>query len=278
MKKALIIAFFLSLLTVSQAQTGEIIYRDFEPDLSLSATTPDNNGDTIRIDIDQDGTMDFMMYIDYMNIIGFRYVHVTSSWYFRFCYNSVYSYGYWDENDTLVSEPHSPGRWAYPNESWPLLWVDENPNYLELIMGFRKVTDGQNYYAWARIFMDKSQGYNSSSGYFDVVHAYCDNVAYCTIPDYPLRWGQTDLYNDVSENGSLDFVSVLPNPNSGVFTVMGENLRLIEVFNALGQRVTTLHPAGDHSTFDLSSQLAGVYLINVTDQNGKRCVKKVVKP
>lgn len=277
MKKALIIVSFLSLLTVLQAQTGEIIYRDFMPDVSVSATTYDSNGDTVRIDIDQDGTIDFMMWIGYMNSPGMRYVHVTSSWYFRFCYNSIYSYGYFDENDTLVSEPNPPGRWANPNEVWLLLWVDENPDYLELTMGFRKVMDGENYYAWSKIYTTKSLGHHPSGGDFYVVHAYCDDVAYCTIPNYPLRWGQTELYDNISESGTLDFARVLPNPNNGIFTVTGENLNQIEVIDVLGQRITSLTANSDLTTIDLSGQPAGVYLINVTDKEGKLCVKKVVK-
>ena len=68
-----------------------------------------------------------------------------------------------------------------------------------------------------------------------------------------------------------------PNPSTGVFTVTGENLKRIEVFDILGQKVTSLQVNGDQTAIDLSGHPAGVYLINVTDKEGKLCVKKVVK-
>ena len=125
------------------------------------------------------------------------------------------------------------------------------------------------YYGWFRSYEDYVP---------NVKDNYCvDKTVFCTIPNYPLRWGQTELYDNVSENGTPDFATVLPNPNNGVFTVVGENLRQIEVLDVIGQRITTLQAAGDRTTIDLSSQPAGVYLINVTDKEGKSYSDKVVK-
>ena len=267
------------LVALLQAQEDQIHYTDFIPDLSISALTATNDGDTIKIDIDQDGTVDFKMYIGVMNSTMVRHVFVTSSWYFRFCYNSIHSYGFVDENDSLVSEPHAPGNWGAPNTVWPLLWEPDNTHYMELMMGFRKTAGNENYYAWSRIYMYKNpegQGHNPSYGDFDIVIAYCDNMAYCSIPNYPLRWGQTEFWG-VQETASSNFATIQPNPVTGVVTIMGKNLRQVEVYDILGQNILSVKTNNSTTTIDLTGHPSGMYFINITDQNGVRCVKKIVK-
>ena len=82
-------------------------------------------------------------------------------------------------------------------------------------------------------------------------------------------------FNSIDE--SVLQISVQPNPTIGVFTVAGENLKHIEVFDVLGQRVTALQAAGDRTAIDLSNQPVGIYFVSVTDTEGRKCVKKVVK-
>lgn len=101
--------------------------------------------------------------------------------------------------------------------------------------------------------------------------------------DLILKNGDTDcdeIYDQhhhvVVENDDETF-TVHPNPNNGFFTVMGENLKQIEVFDVLGQRITSLTANSDQMIIDLSGQPAGVYLVNIIDQEGKQIVKKVVK-
>ena len=91
MKKYIIgILAIFALLPFSRsiAQEGEIIYTDFEPDLSINGENYIID-DTIKVDIDQDGTPDFKMYIHAQYPTMVRYVYVTSSWDFRLCCNSI---------------------------------------------------------------------------------------------------------------------------------------------------------------------------------------------
>ena len=81
--------------------------------------------------------------------------------------------------------------------------------------------------------------------------------------------------NSIEEN--VLQISVQPNPTTGIFTITGENLKQIEVYDVLGQRITSLQANGDLTTIDLSSRQAGVYLVNITDPEGRRYVKRVVK-
>ena len=58
---------------------------------------------------------------------------------------------------------------------------------------------------------------------------------------------------------------------------MGRDLRAAEVFNTLGQKVATATGKSDCITLDISNLPAGIYIVNFTDGEGRKCVKKVVK-
>lgn len=73
------------------------------------------------------------------------------------------------------------------------------------------------------------------------------------------------------------FATLYPNPTSGLVTITGQDLKSAEVFNTLGQQVAT--PKGEDETMqiDLSELPIGVYFVNITDEEGRKCVRKVVK-
>ena len=82
----------------------------------------------------------------------------------------------------------------------------------------------------------------------------------------------------VHENGAeTENVTVYPNPADGIVTVTGNALRQAEVFNAVGQRAATATGTEDEIRIDLRQLPAGVYFVTVTDSEGRKCVKKVVK-
>ena len=80
---------------------------------------------------------------------------------------------------------------------------------------------------------------------------------------------------DISEYGIE--ANIYPNPTSGIVSITGKDLRQAEVINTLGQRVATATGEGETLQIDLSGLPAGVYFINVTDGEGRKCVRKVVK-
>ena len=276
MKRILFTMLALSVMAISYAQKGEIIYTDFEPDLSIEALSATYDRDTIKIDLDQDDTIDFKMYIDRVYSGSARYVFVSSSWEFRICFNSIYSYGYMDENDTIF--PYS--RWSTANDAYELLWYPLDTHFMELFMGFRKTVKDEHYYAWAKIYMYRNpngQGYHPSHGYFDIVYAYCDDMAYCTIPDYPLRWGQTSLTEGIDETGANAFATIHPNPTNGIVTITGENLRQVEVLNVLGQKVLSAQGRDNELHIDMAALSSGVYFVTIINEEGRKCVRKVLK-
>lgn len=261
MKKTLLILFTLLIVGFSQAQEGCIVYTDFQPDLSIAGYH-----DTLYVDLDQDGTVDFEMFIDILYSTMVQEVFITTlspSWYFRTCQNPDYSF-VWsgpDEYDTIVPYPH----WGDSSSLWQLYW-DTSHQYL--FLGFRKVVEDQNYYAWAKIHMYQAD---------NTAHVNFEKMAYCTIPNYPLAWGQTSLNDEVDESITSSFATIHPNPNNGLFSIVGKDLQSVTVTNVIGQQVTTFRDGGDLITIDLSDQPAGVYLITVTDTEGRKCVRKAVK-
>lgn len=83
---------------------------------------------------------------------------------------------------------------------------------------------------------------------------------------------------DVEEHGAEQvFATLHPNPTSGLVSITGQDLKSAEAFNALGQHVATATGEGERLTVDLNGLPAGVYFVDVTDKDGRKCVQKVVK-
>jgi hypothetical protein len=72
-------------------------------------------------------------------------------------------------------------------------------------------------------------------------------------------------------------MKVYPNPATGLLFVEGENLKLATIYNILGQKVFFAKAHDGNITLDLNGQPAGIYFVTITDQEGRKCVKKVVK-
>ena len=76
---------------------------------------------------------------------------------------------------------------------------------------------------------------------------------------------------DVPENETIA-VAVYPNPVKDRLTVKAENLQLVEVYNLVGQLVTT----STSSVIDLGGLNEGIYFVRVTSE-GKAVTKRIVK-
>lgn len=81
----------------------------------------------------------------------------------------------------------------------------------------------------------------------------------------------------VAENSLDEEIEVYPNPTIGLVTIIGNNLKQAEIINTLGQCVATIKGEGEQMTVDISNLPAGVYFVNITDGEGRKCVQKVVK-
>lgn len=156
-----------------------IIYRDFEPDTVLNvALQPDD----IRIDFDNDGVPDVNM--NWYQQSPAIYVELGScNPNVKVCYDV-------EEGDTISSQ----NDW---NMGTPYPQLYEH-------YGVRLEKDGRYYYGWFRV-------YAILTGQKKLCF---DKFAFCTIPDYPLRWGQTSL-DPIGEDCAEWYYEIL-NPDGSI--------------------------------------------------------------
>ena len=99
------------------------------------------------------------------------------------------------------------------------------------------------------------------------VHQVVLHYANTPMPDYDVEEYATEQ----------SFATLHPNPTTGQVTIMGQDLKTVEVFNTLGQQVAAANEKGERITLDISNLPTGIYFVNITDGEGRKCVKKVVK-
>ena len=156
--------------------------------------------------------------------------------------------------------------YSFSSELYPYIHCDTST----FKVGLRYRSRDDYYYGWVEAYSI----YSLNSFYKLKVSRTC----FCTIPNYPLRWGQTDLNeNFTSENIPTAFATVHPNPTVGKVIVSGFNLKQARMFNIFGQCVATTKGEGEQFTIDISTLPTGVYFVDVTDKEGRKCVRKVVK-
>ena len=248
MKKHLLLAVLLFVALGIKAQQSEIIYFDFDPDWIAQSCF-----DTLWIDFDQDGTRDLLFYEEINGAATIKTLVTTNNW-------EIHPM---KDNDTIPPYPTIP--------EIEELWVT-HPYVL---------TPG-GYYPYGTTLkwaVRHREGEHYYYGWFQILQLYVsfDKYAFCTIPDYPLMWGQTDL-TGIEENGeSSDFAIAHPNPTTGMTIVTGKNLQQAEIINILGQQVLSVQGKGNELHIDMAALPAGIYFVTVTDEEGRKCVRKVVK-
>ena len=257
MKKILFLVALAITMTAGYAQQDEIIYRDFEPDSLVELKEIDFNPDAqMAIDFDADGNSDLRIYS-----------RATSGgwWFYIMSYSTE-----WEIHEYQIEDPLIPmnehGEW-YTGITW-LPYFYQGQDIINDKFAVRHQVGESYYYGWFRAYL-LMNGTESPWVALDI-------MAYCTIPDYPLVWGQTELVG-IEEAASTTFATLHPNPTNGLVTITGENLHQADVLNMLGQQVLSVHGKGNELQIDIAALPAGIYFITITDEEGRKCVRKVVK-
>lgn len=101
--------------------------------------------------------------------------------------------------------------------------------------------------------------------------------------DNPYSFALTDYCNLIANFGPMGVndnegmrISIYPNPTNGCFTIEGEGIQKVEVSNTLGQCVASQQCEGQLTSIDVTSLPAGLYMVSITDEWGRHCMKKVV--
>lgn len=261
MKKQLFVLLLLLLAFIgSKAQQGEIIYTEFDPPLYFEVKDIGGISENVLLDIDQDGAIDYKLTCYFSKSTYYILQESCNTTKFR-------TVGFGGGSDTIPWSNGSETAW----KTWDVLhcWNGEEEYYDRI--GILKVIDGNHYYGWIHQYGSEEHSFPFKKW------VYIDKMAFCTISDYPLRWGQTIFTNLEENNNSNLFATLHPNPANSLVTIKGENLLQAEIINTLGQQVLSVQGKGNELCINLAALPAGVYFVTITNEEGRRCVRKVVK-
>jgi len=256
------------------AQQGEIVYMEYGPDTLLNY---DQN--QILFDVDFDDEDDLLIF----NFLGGPGDHVTGLHFSAYPWETGLMHIYLGDlghepgldtiqfGDTLANIVNWKTSYGY-EYTWDQ--IDPNVNGFRGYLGTRKKTGDNYYYGWIEFKMFWDTSFNI---YVPAPKIVLYRTAFCTIPNYPLRAGQTSLSEGVDENASVAFATIHPNPTTGLVTIVGKDLNQADVVNMLGQCVTTVQEKGETLQIDISKLPAGIYFVRITDDEGRKCTHKVVK-
>ena len=264
MKKTLLFALVLGSFFCLKAQEGEILYTDFEPDNCIDhpySLEPH----PIEIDFDQDGTIDVRIN-DWITSpeVAYLVFGINQDWESRILNGN-------NPNDTII--PSDEFDWVqgpWPPDD-PIFSISHSAFHADRIYGFRILKDGMYYYAWMDFYVDRTS--------ISQVSVCVDRYAYCTIPDYPLHWGQTSLNWSVEENTEVS-TSIHPNPATDFITIdlpNEEDCQSIEIFSIDGRLVETFPETSHQTTIDISGLNTGMYIMKLRMTDGREFAEKIVK-
>ena len=256
------------------SQEGTIIYTDFEPDTVIRIPYY-AGGFYNKLDVNNDNIYDFYFDYDCYNDHGV----VTA-------YPSIWrpQAGIVDEfviypteiflqddtiptfilNDTI---PFINSKWLKYYET--CFYIGEEHDYN---IGFRSdLGDGNWCYGWIKLRLSVQGVYNVFATIYD--------MAYCTVPNYPLRVGQKvidDLATDeITE--SKDYV-LFPSPANDKITLKFNNDNIgkeVLIYGIDGRLLKALH--SDFDNIDVSDLASGIYVMKIHLDNGNAFTEKFVK-
>ena len=221
-----------------------IFFIDYEPDLSVYEVY-----DSLWVDFDNDGNGDIFLCITNASGPGF-YLHIvsTNNWEITDVPD--------DGNDTLLSI----AQW---NSHY--IWLDDESQDR---FAARKNTENGYLYVWFRAYW-----YPTYNPFY--CHLCFDKFAFCTIPNYPLRWGQTTLTEDVEEKTMENAFSVYPNPAQNVlfvetrFIASQPTPTTYRITNMMGQTILTGCINADCQQINIENLPAGLYFITAGEKTVK---------
>jgi hypothetical protein len=79
--------------------------------------------------------------------------------------------------------------------------------------------------------------------------------------------------DNVDENLANE-IGIYPNPTTGVFTVEAENISRVEVYNLIGQKVSSEEMFTSKTNIDMTGFDTGIYMVRII-ANGTEITRKV---
>lgn len=141
-------------------QTGKIEHKKYNPALNINYIMHDGeqNWDTIRLDLDKDNNPDLKICFQYdaPYIIGSEKWELSAS-----------------DDEQIASDL------LWWNRDYHVYWGRMHAIYV------RHTTDEGFCYGWIDAYATRG-----SEGQVDAIRFYLRETAYCSCPDYPLKWGE----------------------------------------------------------------------------------------
>lgn len=174
----------------------------------------------------------------------------------------------------LVFNSLTHGDWSSYDDD---VYISTNPSIEDLIEPS----------SWEEQWTSLNVGYGGDYCYDEIVvdindFTFKDNVVYIAfmksgrygwaIDDINIRW----IFEDDVEENIITNLEFFPNPADDFVNVTGENLDILEVYNAVGQLVMNIN-LNDENKIDVTNLEGGVYFFSIIDKKGNKVVKKVVR-
>ena len=245
--KTLLLAVFACLFSLSlfSQEEGTIIYTDFEPDSVIYPV------DIEYIDINYDNEWDVKFIREIYG--GFGVLECNDYWGVR---HLTYNF-----NDSLSSIK----KWS----TYVELLTYGNDYHIALL---HKV-GAECYYGWMKLYVEKHD-----TSWHDPSVTITE-MAYCTIPNYPLKFGQKSLTDDeVAEiDGFNRQYELYPNPADDrlVLKLADEHkCENVAIYSIDGRMLISQNT--DFENIDVSALTRGVYFVRIRLQEGSVFTEKIV--
>ena len=114
---------------------------------------------------------------------------------------------------------------------------------------------------------------NQQGDYYYKLYAYYSGLDCISAPAY-WRYDNNQFYLHAYysptgvEEMDANAVNVFPNPTTSRFTVKGQGLNHVTVFNTLGQKVYEMECQGESAVIDLDNAQTGIYVVRIATENG----------
>ena len=129
----------------------------------------------------------------------------------------------------------------------------------ESLVGEELITETEytdNYSGGGRL------NYHVLAVYSDGTTSKSYNIVYC------------DKTESVPEEGSVDAITLSPNPTSGIVRIEGATVAEVKVYNALGQLVKTTRNSNE---INLKGLPQGIYTLHITNEVDNHVIRKVIR-
>ena len=253
--KTLLLAVFACLFSLSlfSQEDGTIIYTDFEPDSIIFPVNYCSSGCN-PIDVNYDQVSDFYFCKNYYSTGYFSLeMYVYTSW--KVCKiikENISENSNWESRINIETGSHM------------------NNNNVIINFGLRFWIENVGFcYGWLRLsYVVCETGYE--------VKLY--DMAYCTIPNYPLKFGQKSLTEDVAEiDGFNRQYELYPNPADDrlVLKLADEHkCENVAIYSIDGRMLKSQD--SDFDNIDVSALTRGVYFVRIRLQEGSVFSEKIV--